>query len=354
MKIHERSGRPGWRGCLVLFTCLTALPACVRPIPVEPLVVTPQGCGLAAALEPQVRWLSLSDSRSLDLSRSWCEPVGPVVVSRTAARATAGGGDIFIVSWNVAVGAGDVEAFLRRLADEERRAGRPAPEVVLLLQETYRAGGAVPARYSPRARVPRRIASGRGSHRDVESLAAARGMHFVYIPSMRNGGLLSGEDRGNAILSTVPFDEVTAIELPFEHQRRVAIAATLDVRGSPLTVVTVHLDTRRPILQGSIFSGPLARQRQAAALIDALTPARAAGPVIVGGDFNTLAGPAEPAIRSMERQFARVSCGSPLTRRWNLQLDYMFATDATLFAECAREAQRFGSDHHPLVARLRR
>jgi endonuclease/exonuclease/phosphatase family metal-dependent hydrolase len=54
----------------------------------------------------------------------------------------------------------------------------------------------------------------------------------------------------------------------------------------------------------------------------------------------------------MQQRFTRVSCGSPITHRWNLQLDYMFATSAALFSACDRPADRFDSDHHPLVARL--
>ena len=48
---------------------------------------------------------------------------------------------------------------------------------------------------------------------------------------MRNGRPpQTDEDRGNAILSTEPLADLTAIELPFEQQRRVAVAATLRSR----------------------------------------------------------------------------------------------------------------------------
>ena len=75
----------------------------------------------------------------------------------------------------------------------------------------------------------------------------APGSDRVYVPSMRNGGLTSKQDRGNAILSSLPLDELSAIELPFERQRRVAIAATVAGHtraGTPwsLRVASVHLD----------------------------------------------------------------------------------------------------------------
>jgi hypothetical protein len=41
---------------------------------------------------------------------------------------------------------------------------------------------------------------------------------------MRNGGV--DEDRGNAILATLPLRDVAAIELPLVRERRVAVAAS--------------------------------------------------------------------------------------------------------------------------------
>jgi endonuclease/exonuclease/phosphatase family metal-dependent hydrolase len=258
-------------------------------------------------------------------------------------------GALLVVSWNVAVGAGDVESLVRLLSDREREAGRPEPLFVLLLQEAYRAGSDVPAQYPSTARIPRRIAPAAGE-RDIEALGAKLRMHYVYVPSMRNGAVPGhpGEDRGNAILSSLPLQDVVAIELPVEHQRRVAVMATLHVGGLPVTVASVHLDTRRPLFRGSVFSGPLARKRQAAALLEALGDDR----IIVGGDFNTLAGPREPAIRAMERRFARVDCGSGPTHQSGLSLDYLFTTDRSLVQECHRVPDRLHSDHHALVARV--
>ena len=87
-------------------------------------------------------------------------------------------------------------------------------------------------------------------------------------------------------------------------------------------------------------------------MLDALRSAFPRGLLIVGGDFNTVAGIHEPAIRVMERQFARVACGSSITHRWGWALDHLFASDPSIVQNCTRLRERFGSDHHPLVARV--
>lgn len=314
-------------------------------------------CRVTTLLDAPVRWLTSSDPHAGQLNRAYCEAVGPVEIGTSGFEPAPDRGDLMIVTWNMAVGAGDLEGLLRTLEADERTAGRPVPDFVVLLQEAYRTGQAVPAAYARYARVPGRIAHGERRGRDIASLAARLGMNFVYAPSMRNGAAASDiapEDRGNAILSTLPLRDLSIVELPFEHQRRVAVAARVMAPGMAVTVASVHLDTRRALWRGSIFAGPAARQRQAQALADALATIAAEDPVIVAGDFNTLAGPDEPAIRSLEQRFTRVGCGEAPTHRWGFQLDYVFASDAALLTGCDREDRRFGSDHHPLTARLAR
>lgn len=353
-----RTGRPPCRrrwARAVLPLLVFALGGCSVAVPRFETSVP--SCRDASPSDRQIRWIVPADPRQARQSQPWCEPVGPAVFSSAPPDVVASfPGALLIVSWNVEVGGGDVEELLRRLVDEERRGGRPRPGFVLLLQEAYRTGLAVPASYGAVARVPNRIAQGARDWRDIETLAIRLGMNFAYVPSMRNGRSTPehpDEDRGNAILSTLPLHDVAAIELPFERQRRVAVAARVDFGGSSLTVVSVHLETRRPFSRGSVFSGPFARQRQAAALAAALA-VHTAGPVVVGGDFNTVAGPREPAIREMERRLARVSCRSSMTHQWGWSLDYLFASDASMFQECVRHRKRFDSDHYPLVARVAR
>ena len=81
---------------------------------------------------------------------------------------------------------------------------------------------------------------------DALTFATNRQMYAAYVPSMRNGRKCDEEpreDRGNAIISTLPLSEVTAVELPFAQQRRVAVAATIRTAGGVLHVMSVHLDT---------------------------------------------------------------------------------------------------------------
>ena len=337
---------------LGLVLSVAVLPACGRgTLRLSPLADVP-ACRTHVSRVSSVTWVEAPGTS--ERSRDWCDTVGPVYRGTFAAHRDPNvARDAVVVSWNVDVGAGDVEQFVRTIRDEEHAAGRGKPDLILLLQEVYRAGADVPATVRAASVVPSRIARGARAGRDVERLAQALGMNALYVPSMRNGVGAPREDRGNAILSTLPLEDETAIELPLEHQRRVAVGAVVRIGTMPVFVTSVHFDTRRPWFRGSIFAGPAARHRQARALIDALAAARGGIPAIVAGDFNTLAGAREPAIATIQRRFPLVSCGNPLTHQFNLQLDYVFASDAALVSACDRRASRFGSDHHPLVARLR-
>lgn len=329
----------------VLLLVVPALSACAHAV--SPVSTIPP-C-VAADSSEAIRWLGPSTPADLERSRSGCGSVGPAAIRRMPpGPARHGRGTIFVVSWNVAVGSGRVQSLTRDLVEEERQAGRPAPDFILLLQEARRAGdafGALPNGGTAARRV---------SREDVLSVATGLQMSVAYIPSMPNRTVNHQlhDDRGNAILSTLPLRDITALELPFVRQRRVAVIARVDVDGRSLTVVSLHLDTRRPLLKGSIFSGPVARSRQAAAIVKALEPWRAAGAIVIGGDFNTVGGLGEPAIRWMKRDYPRIACGNPITHKWGFSLDHLFASDPSLLDDCDRARQRYGSDHHPLVARL--
>ena len=73
---------------------------------------------------------------------------------------------------------------------------------------------------------------------DIVAISRELGLSLIYVPSMRNGGSPDdpAEDRGNAILSTLPLSEPVAVELPGERQRRVVIiakAASISVASRP-------------------------------------------------------------------------------------------------------------------------
>ena len=242
--------------------------------------------------------------------------MGPVLVASPEDGAAAPAvivDQLAVVSWNVHVGGGDVEGFIQRLRSGEFTGGVPVTHFALLLQEAYREGDDVPASVADDAPVPRAIVEHApdGSRRDIRVLSERTGLHLFYAPSMRNGRsgtTAAPEDRGAAILSTLPLTDLQVIELPFERQRRVALAATIagtTVSGAPwrLRIADVQVDTSLALTRGGPFA---ARKRQAEALIEALTIAApdSTMPMIVGGDFNTWLGPKEPALDVMRRAFS--------------------------------------------------
>jgi endonuclease/exonuclease/phosphatase family metal-dependent hydrolase len=179
---------------------------------------------------------------------------------------------------------------------------------------------------------------------------------------MRNGALASDpEDRGNAILSTLPLSDPAAIELPMEHQRRVvtiAIVSGETTTGHPwrLRLVNVHLDTALALFHGGPSS---ARERQARALIatlERLSPFD--GPTLLAGDFNTMLGEGEPAVQLLRAAFPDAP-GTDAHPTWHgpiglsEKLDYVFATGVTGGIDVQRLPSRYGSDHYPLLSVIR-
>ena len=288
----------------------------------------------------------------------WCRAVGPaVVLEPSLSRATPRLDEIALISWNVDVGGGDLDALLEWLRDD-RQMDRP---IVLLLQEAYRAGELIPPVAGPH-HVPHRIehAPPSGQRRSVIDVARARHLSLAYVPSMRNGSEGIPEDRGNAILSNLRLHDLEAIELPFEHQRRVAIAATVSVldadgRIVPLRVVSAHLDARATWKHGLFFwSG---RRRQADALVGQIDRER--GATIVGGDFNSWLGGLEPEVRHLRRDFpqtpsAHTRVTFPVLGAAGFHLDHLFfRLRGGWHAEVVRVGERRGSDHYPLLATFR-
>jgi endonuclease/exonuclease/phosphatase family metal-dependent hydrolase len=257
-----------------------------------------------------------------------------------------------ILSWNVNVGAGRLEALLPRLLDQAAADGLG---LTILLQETFRTGEAVPEVYPVALEVPKAIRPRRPTM-DVRDIATQFGLSVAYVPSMRNGPattLGEREDRGNAILSTEPLLDVRAIELPFGKQRRVAVTALIPPRGgSPahaLRVVSTHFDTNG------------GRAAQSAALSERLTELNDA-PIFVGGDLNSRGGTHDNAVLALARRIPMASCGTGRTNRWPLRLDvlfpigrldYIFAGVGDLVRGCETLPDAYDSDHLPLLMTLR-
>jgi endonuclease/exonuclease/phosphatase family metal-dependent hydrolase len=222
------------------------------------------------------------------------------------------------------------------LRERERAAGREDPNVILLLQETIRIGAA-PGRVPKGSSMPRRIRGPRAPVADILEIAALEDLNALYIPSMRNGREGSTgrtgtpEDRGNAILSTLPVSDPLAIELPFAAQRRVAVSARVGEGAAALRVVSVHLDT---------FGG---QGRQAPALLGALDAAGAGDPLLIAGDFNSSMR-RRAVIRASGLEVRRVACPG-VTHKF-FQLDHVLTAGVDV-SNCER-LPAFGSDHTPL------
>ena len=346
---------------LLAGACSGLLPSHRSPSPVH----APAVCRTAVAQtgSPAILdWVqadAATDRLKLD---EWCRTVGPgiVVQSSPIELPPPRLDDLAIASWNIEVGGGEIDTLLDRLRDP----AHPNRPIVVLLQEAYRDGPLVPPLHSA-ARVPRRIAPAppSGFRTSVVETAERRGLSLFYVPSMRNGGAdrpATAEDRGNAILSSLPLSDLMAIELPFEHQRRVAVAASVRVldpagRESKLHVVSAHLDARASWRRGSFFW--FGRMRQARALLEAiggLPP-----PTTLGGDFNSWLGDLEPDVREARSRFRQTPSSDahvtfPLLGRLGFHLDHLFFSLADGWrADVSTLNQQWGSDHYPIVGSFR-
>jgi endonuclease/exonuclease/phosphatase family metal-dependent hydrolase len=280
----------------------------------------------------------------------WAAGVGPAVVRTSANQQSTPTDTLCVISWNTAMGAGNLE---RLVADV--RGARPNAPVVLLLQEVYRNGPEVPVS-GERLSFAGRL-GGEGSE-EIEALADRLGMNLYYVPSMRNGAPWdSDEDRGNAILSTLRLEDLGAVELPFERQRRVAVAATvsgLSPSGLPwrMRLVSAHFDNTVGPKRGWILGGEFARVRQTRALLDFVGRET---PTVLGGDLNTWFGFHEPSYAAIARAFPDTdSTDRRPTFMGLLRLDHLFFRLPDGWRGTFRRAEsRYGSDHYPLLGWIR-
>lgn len=256
--------------------------------------------------------------------------------------------DVVIISWNVHEANGRIDALLDDL-NAGRIAGAAPTSVILLLQEAYRAGTDVPP--FPRGAKAPHIISSRSPQPDVVEIARRRGLAYAYVPSIRNGRY-PREDRGCAILSTLPLEEVTAYELVHERQRRVAVGATvhLSVGGIDrrVRVFSLQLDTHG-ILDPL---GHAVHLKQIAALLPNLgCGPRDVSDCLLGGDFNSFFGGNERAVAVTRAWFG---ASDESDRRWTQimgRLDHVFwhIPRGDWVPHTRRLDSRYGSDHYPLI-----
>jgi endonuclease/exonuclease/phosphatase family metal-dependent hydrolase len=304
----------------------------------------------------------------------WATNVGPPAVLDLAPPFSAPRvSGLTVLCWNLGIGTGRLDRLLGRLADGDLglavTPGGAGPvldaawPLVILAQEAYRGGNDVPARHVGDWHGGPIRARGRT---DISDVARAARLSLRYYPSMRNGADRS--DRGNAILSTVPITATRAFALPHVRQRRIAVGAQLD-GVSGLEVLTAHLDTRgrarRTADHVAGFGG--GRSAQAGALAARISDAgdRCA---VLGADLNSYLGVRDPAMLTLVRAGLH-----PATRRgqwWHtfhgplpLLLDHVLyrSPSRRIVSACVtrldevpgdRSRRVFGSDHHPLLARI--
>lgn len=180
-------------------------------------------------------------------ARNYPDPGGPRYAGSFAAAPAPEA--IRVVTFNVKF-ARRVAAAARLLRDDPRLAGAD----LVLLQEMDAAGS--------------------------ECIARALLANFVYYPAVRHPA--DGKDFGNAILSRWPIEDDRKLVLPHLSRtrggQRIAVAATVRVRGEAVRVYSVHLETP------GALSGPRRRAQAAAVRADALAGGHRR--VVIAGDFN--------------------------------------------------------------------
>ncbi len=302
--------------------------------------VSPGSCRSSA-----LQWFSPDDDSERTRLDAWCAGVGGATIRSVEASPrpdTIPLEDIAFVSWNVHVGIGDIRSFVTDLRAGLHTDGRQLPHYVLLLQEAVRTGEVPP--FLKGASGAKRIAPGHdGPAYDIGRVSDELGTSLIYVPSMRNGTSEDPpEDRGSAILSTLPLTAPIAMELPGERQRRVVIVA----KAASVSVAVVHLDALGGARRLRLFWTPWMREVQVRSTASMLPD----GPLVVGADLNTWHGRDELAARFLTQMFR----ATPLSidrQGYGLRvLDYMFFRMGPRQRGRYRQVERrYGSDHRPLV-----
>lgn len=329
---------------LFYFVCsllVVVLTGCVRW---TPPAISPVPTGSCRSAELQ--WFAPYDHRERTRLDRWCAGVGGAALHAASASTGADGigiDDITFVSWNVHVGNGDIHAFVSDLKKGDHTEGRPVRDYVLMLQEAVRTEGVPPLADSASGarRIPPRS---RAAPADIVTIGRELGLSMIYVPSMRNGrsGETPAEDRGSAILSTLPLSEPIAVELPGEHQRRVVVIA----RAGAVSVAVLHLDGLGGAKRLRLFLTPWMRDVQVRSAFARLPD----GPLVIGADLNTWHGRDELAVRFLEQQFQKTRLSINRQGFGLRVLDYMFfRTDPGQQARYHQLHRRYGSDHQPLV-----
>jgi len=325
----------------ILLACLgNARPQMAGPAPT---------CGALA--ETMVQWLRVSSPSEYTSLQRWCAGVGPSLSVQGTHSPEVLSAPFAVVSWNTHVGSGDLDVLIADLR-AGRLTGTPVTDFILLLQETYRSSNDVPALLDVSWASAIFGAGPRSSRIEAVRLAEQMGLSALYVPSMRNGAPgVTTEDRGNAILSTARLSDVSAIELPLERQRRVAVAATVRIRrgdGSPVTLRVVNTHFTNMVMHHAWILSESGRLRQARALAQALPQD---GALIVGGDLNSWFGYRDAAYRELAHSLSGATTDDRRATFGPMRLDHLlFRLPQGWHANLRRADRKYGSDHYPLIA----
>ncbi len=184
-------------------------------------------------------------------------------------------------------------------------------------------------------------------------MAEALGMHHVY-----GAASVSPHHKklfGNGVLSRWPITDDRVLILPHETMltghRRIAVAADIDLGGVTVRAISIHTAT--------VVMDQGKRIEQAKAAHDSLGGFD--GPVIIGGDFNTVSEYDVTLLRQTMRRVrmktVRLPAGPTISNKYKKMpgsesvLDHIFCKDFEPGSRgVAREA--LASDHYPIWAVL--
>ncbi|WP_244237069.1 endonuclease/exonuclease/phosphatase family protein [Corallococcus llansteffanensis] len=181
----------------------------------------------------------------------------------------------------------------------------------------------------------------------VDRIARELGLAYVYYPASVQ---VDGDDFGNALLSRWPITADRKINLPhddpYHQQHRIAVVATLDIRGTPVQVVSVHNAT--PIV------GLSGRLDQAETIIDAVDGTEPLQ--VIAGDFNTSdPGSLKQTVKLFSErgyQWASEGVGDTVDSViGGLPLDSVFVRGLSA-VDRGVDRRPAGSDHHPVWVRF--
>lgn len=178
----------------------------------------------------------------------------------------------------------------------------------------------------------------------ADRLAARLGYRAIYTPALHKHARYS---HGLAILSRHPVLDFEVIALPHHRvlglmEPRIALRAGVQVASRRLDVYNVHLD---PVMS---------RSQRLAQVRPVLEHARTrGGPVVVGGDFNTVTGQASAMDRAFVAEgFVAARSGAGRTHRiLPCRLDALYARGGDVIGRAVHRGAK-ASDHLPVELTL--